>query len=917
MPALMSASCTTMKTTSSTSYRDICLSEDKRWLLTGDKGPNGAVIAWDTYTGVPIRTLYDPNPDGGFELVTLNRSGRYLATLTGGHPKILAVWDWTVENEMPLVSVELRPKHSLQNHLRFSFDSDHFLVSTGSQYVLFVEWDEKHIDYFAPELAEKGFKKPVGKFTQSMYQKGNMRALTATTAGFIVIWENDEQIKVPSADKQPFKIAPIYKTGIDVIDYMDRFVVVTDRGGRLTLFDDDLTEVCCFYLELGDVATTSLSFDFLPSRFSVKKKKTSETEEKERKKILAVAHSERELEIGDFMVATSDAVVAVATNNVKNVKVIRQEHSGAVHALSIHPFQPHLVMGSYANWLKVWNYETKTTLVSRSFRHLTGFVHTCAFDPQGIFIVIGLTTGALHVLDSLTLKQEEGQAFHMAHAPITNIVFSSDSRYMATADADYTTTLYRAFEVGKRYPRGYQYVGRHRAHYKPIRDILFGLTVDDIPKPHLVSLGADRRLVEYDLENSTKDNLVVARSERIEQSAVPCCMTWYPPFTKEHFFVTANDQYKFKLYNGVTKMCRKTTLGPTYGSPLKKLLVVPEQGSDSRRYGAFVTEDKVGLIILPLDGNPQKAMTLVAHPSGVSRLRVSHDGRYLFTAGGTDSAVHMWEINLTALEAQAKLGGEGLTPFYNMLEGGKDGSFFAQLEDFFYYALIKHQGTQTLNRRIVSTTIPLSELPFVMRAIGFYPSEQEMEDMTNEVKFSRYVETGKYVQEVDLGWVIQLYVNYRPAFGLSLDKVNWAFHVLGLPSPDGDSLSRGQLLDLLQSRGEHMTEKELADCLATLLGHSTEDPRLPPDQAASLIDRHLPAELTAPVFTRKVLGFSLEGDDEDQDLSDGDDTAAAIESGGGDDDTGGGGVGVGGGGKDTAATTTAAAAAAAPSPKPE
>jgi len=48
--------------------------------------------------------------------------------------------------------------------------------------------------------------------------------------------------------------------------------------------------------------------------------------------------------------------------------------------------------------------------------------------------------------------------------------------------------------------------------------------------------------VEYDLEKSSKDDLQIASSDRIEQSAVPQSMTWYPPITKEHFIVTANDQ---------------------------------------------------------------------------------------------------------------------------------------------------------------------------------------------------------------------------------------------------------------------------------------------------------------------------------------------------------------------------------------
>jgi hypothetical protein len=58
--------------------------------------------------------------------------------------------------------------------------------------------------------------------------------------------------------------------------------------------------------------------------------------------------------------------------------------------------------------------------------------------------------------------------------------------------------------------------------------------------------------VEYDLENSTKDDLRITSSDRIEQSAVPQCMTWYPPITKEHFVLTANDQVR-KYYQDVGK----------------------------------------------------------------------------------------------------------------------------------------------------------------------------------------------------------------------------------------------------------------------------------------------------------------------------------------------------------------------------
>ena len=42
-----------------------------------------------------------------------------------------------------------------------------------------------------------------------------------------------------------------------------------------------------------------------------------------------------------------------------------------------------------------------------------------------------------------------------------------------------------------------------------------------------------------------------------------------------------------------------------------------------------------------------------------------------------------------ALEAASQLGGEDLEPFYELLEGGRYGEFYAEMEQFFYYAQIK------------------------------------------------------------------------------------------------------------------------------------------------------------------------------------------------------------------------------------
>ena len=39
---------------------------------------------------------------------------------------------------------------------------------------------------------------------------------------------------------------------------------------------------------------------------------------------------------------------------------------------------------------------------------------------------------------------------------------------------------------------------------------------------------------------------------------------------------------------------------------------------------------------------------------------------------------------------------------------------------------ISSQGVNAMDRRELSVKIPLTEVPYVMRAMGFYPSEQEV-----------------------------------------------------------------------------------------------------------------------------------------------------------------------------------------------
>ena len=139
----------------------------------------------------------------------------------------------------------------------------------------------------------------------------------------------------------------------------------------------------------------------------------------------------------------------------------------------------------------------------------------------------------------------------------------------------------------------------------------------------------------------------------LEKEAFPTACIWYPSAldSKEGLLLTANNEYKMKLWNPTTKSSRRTCLGPTYGGEITKLKLLDDHGRDGKQYLLYSTNKKViGLIQLPLDGNPHKTMGLIAHPDEVQDICASADGKFVFTCGGSDLAVNMWHVDVAPIE---------------------------------------------------------------------------------------------------------------------------------------------------------------------------------------------------------------------------------------------------------------------------
>lgn len=148
---------------------------------------------------------------------------------------------------------------------------------------------------------------------------------------------------------------------------------------------------------------------------------------------------------------------------------------------------------------------------------------------------------------------------------------------------------------------------------------------------------------------------------KIETESEPTACLWYPVnYLKEEILMVATSDYKIKLWDTCNGVCRQTFLGPTYGSPISSLLQLNVEEKDTEtvpKYVAYTTKEKiVGIIRLPLDGNPNKTMGMIAHPGKIQCMTASANGNVLLTAGGDAiGTVNMWNVNYRALEEEEKM----------------------------------------------------------------------------------------------------------------------------------------------------------------------------------------------------------------------------------------------------------------------
>ncbi|KAL6430931.1 hypothetical protein ACFW04_007015 [Cataglyphis niger] len=230
----------------------------------------------------------------------------------------------------------------------------------------------------------------------------------------------------------------------------------------------------------------------------------------------------------------------------------------------------------------------------------------------------------------------------------------------------------------------------------------------------------------------------------------------------------------------------------------------------------FATEREIGLQLLPLDGNPYKIVGMTGHPRKVTNIAVSSNRKILFTTGYNDPCVLMWKIKLKSVDLMAQLGGEGLSPFHCLIEGDDKLWLINEMKYLFYYVQLLHQNENTTAARIISDSVAIEQIPNLMRAIGYFPTIKEIENIMTEVSYRHDIETDELVEKITFEEYVRLYVNHRPAFGICMRQIKEAFRTFideNSINMENPTLTREQFIDVLLGRAISKTSIEDSKCV--------------------------------------------------------------------------------------------------------
>ena len=808
------------------------------------------------------------------------------------------------------------PDGDAQTCVRFHpYDWTEF-ATNGRRRVFFWSRDDEGSETlrrYSPPASARDFKQSIGDFTRSVFVAvpgegaGRGMCVTGTRDGDVVVWDSGgvppgglarfAASGMRPGDRRAIKILRVHHAAVthlgvvrgSVAGVGPTHLVTGGDDGNVRFFDRKLRLTAWFDgLDAGGVTSVS----FTRPRGLGRERFGGFDED--------AGRDGEEMLMGNF--DAPDFVVGTDRSNVVALRAATLEDAGAAEAIrtaetlvegthdaviaaDAHPNEPVLCCVGSGGFVWTWDYDAKRVVASRdaSRRGAVPSPSAARYRSDGEGLIVGTHGGHLKALDPRTLA--EVQSMRFTNHAVTRVVTSDDAAcsYAAVADAGGCVGVFRLRGPVREPPEGtdpsraFEFIGKHRAH-EEVRGLALRATDDG--KVELASCGAEGRLVRYDVARSTAEEGIktLATSDvalgglAAGGDASPTALA-FAPGSKRPTLLVADDACRVRTVDCETLTAISVTLAPAYGGFLAR---IQPFGDDTVGWRlAYATADAVaGVATYPLDGDPDRAVGLIAHPGAINAEAtcVGHDGRAMFTVGGGDRSdagrvINCWTVDPEAylpggVEDAAALEAPARERFARLVEGGAEGETMTDARRLFVYAQLRAQGEDSTANRAAGLDgrVPLEHLPALMRALGHYPSERELNDAMTELKVEAENRGESPPTEIDFDRLVALFANRGPAESPGLETVQAAFEALGA---GGDAaIDRASLVRALTTSGEAMTREELDAAAEALLG--------PGAVAEDLI----PEAVTARDFAEETLGFRMDlGADENTTTTVGDERA--------------------------------------------
>lgn len=137
-----------------------------------------------------------------------------------------------------MLTCEVPENSDTQHTVSFDRTNKLSIVSTGTDSVIFWNWEEFNFEYYVCKVPKSDFSHLSGKYTCSIFLSGTNTAITATSDGFVIVWEpfnermrGAENKLEQSAKKKHMKAASKVKDKI----FFHHFIIYGDLRERAVI----------------------------------------------------------------------------------------------------------------------------------------------------------------------------------------------------------------------------------------------------------------------------------------------------------------------------------------------------------------------------------------------------------------------------------------------------------------------------------------------------------------------------------------------------------------------------------------------------------------------------------------------------------------------------------------------------------